>query len=571
VKHAITASAAFAILAMSSAAPSLRAQQPDAVVYTVRAPAPETHYLDVEAAVPTGGRATIEVMMPVWSPGYYRIEDYAAKVDEMKVRAGDGAPLDVEKTQNRWRIQTRGQRSVVLSYRVFCNQRSVTTNYVDASYAVLNGAPTFITIAEQHHRPHDVHLELPPAWPRAMTGLAEAPDRKPNHFRASDYETLVDSPILAGHLGVHEFDVAGKKHYVVSAGDVAAWDADAATRDLKTYVDEVYRFWGFLPYDKYEFLLVFRQGGGGLEHKNSTLSTVSARPATGRGDANRASEPSSAAAATPVPARQEPRMWPGIGLLSHEYFHLFNVKRLRPVELGPFDFEHPPKTGSLWIAEGVTSYYSGLLMERAGLRTRDEYLASLSSLIGGLQNAPGRLLQSVEQSSLDVWNNSNSGVNPNASTVSYYNKGNVIGLLLDARIRRATNGRRSFDDMMRLAYERYGGARGFTPDEFRATAEQIAGRDLKDWFRTAVSTTQELDYGDLLEWYGLRFADSEGSTGRWTLQVRSDATDQQQRHLDAWLARSTRPRARHSPLRVLFGFGLGVSGVGHGAGDAPID
>src|SRR6185295_1193098 len=161
---------------------------------------------------------------------------------------------------------------------------------------------------------------------------------------------------------------------------------------------------------------------------------------------------------------------------------------LRPVELGPFDFEKPPTTGSLWIAEGVTSYYSGLLTERAGLRTRDEYLGSLSSLIGGLQNAPGRLLQSVEQSSLEVWNNSNSGVNPNATTVSYYNKGNILGLLLDAKIRRMTAGRANFDDVMRLGYKRYGGERGFTPDEFRRVAEEIADGDLREWFRKSLSS-----------------------------------------------------------------------------------
>jgi predicted metalloprotease with PDZ domain len=354
-----------------------------------------------------------------------------------------------------------------------------------------------------------------------MTGLAGAPDGHPSHFRAADYETLVDSPIMAGDLGVREFSIAGKPHYVVSVGDVAGWDGERAARDLGTFVQEVQRFWGFLPYDKYVFLLVFRQGGGGLEHKNSTLSTVSARPAAPSAGAN--------------------AMWPGIGLLSHEYFHLFNVKRLRPVELGPFDFEHGPRTGSLWIAEGVTSYYSGLLVERSGLRTRDEYLASLSSLIGQLQTAPGRLQQSVEQSSLEVWGNSNSGVNPNASTVSYYNKGQVMGLLLDARIRRITNGRASFDDVMRRAYERYGGERGYTADQFRASAEQVAGADLKEWFRRSVSSTEELDYDDLLECYGLRFTASGPGADAWKLAVRADATDQQKRNLDAWLRPSLRP------------------------------
>src|SRR5262245_48595113 len=437
---------AIAVLVWAAAPSALFAQRLPPIVYTVRVPAPETHYVEVEAPVPTGRRVSIEMMMPIWSPGYYRIEDYAARVDEVQAKTAGGKPLQVEKTQkNRWQVQTNGQPTVVLSYRVFCNQRSVTTNYVDTQYGVLNGAPTFMTLVERARRPHEVRIELPPTWKRAMSGLDDAPDRKPNHFRAADYETLVDSPIMAGDLLVREFDVAGKKHYVVGAGDVEGWDADGATRDLATYVQEVHRFWGFLPYDKYAFLLMFRQGGGGLEHKNSNLSTVTARPPAGRGAANE-------------------RMWGGVGLLSHEYFHLFNVKRLRPIELGPFDFEKAPTTGSLWISEGVTSYYSSLLVQRAGLRSEDEYLASLSSLIGGLQNAPGRLLQSVEQSSLDVWNNSNSGVNPNANTVSYYNKGNVLGLLLDARIRRATDGRKSFDDVMRLAYKRYGGDRGFTPD-----------------------------------------------------------------------------------------------------------
>jgi predicted metalloprotease with PDZ domain len=221
--------------------------------------------------------------------------------------------------------------------------------------------------------------------------------------------------------------------------------------------------------------------------------------------------------------------------------HLYNVKRLRPIELGPFDFEKAPVTGNLWISEGVTSYYSGLLMTRAGLQSRDEYLASLSSLIGNLQNAPGRLLQSVERSSLEVWENSNSGVAPAATTVSYYNKGHVLGLLLDARIRRQTRGRRSFDDVIRLAYERFGGDKGFTSEQFRHTAERVADGDLSEWFRRSVSSTEELDYSDLLEWYGLRFVPSGGKIGgNWKLEVRPDQTDEQKRNLASWLAPSKR-------------------------------
>lgn len=200
-------------------------------------------------------------------------------------------------------------------------------------------------------------------------------------------------------------------HFVVSAGDADGWDGDRAARDPRTFVEENRRSWGFLPYEKYVFLWLFRPGGGGLEHRDSNLSTVVAKPRP-RADG------------TPAPPDAR---WPSLGLQAHEYFHLFNVKRLRPVEPGPFDFGKAPAAGSLWIAEGATSYYSGLLMTRAGLQVHDEYLASLSSAIGNLQKSPGRLLQSVERSSLEVWENSDSGVNAKNTTVSYYIKGNVMG------------------------------------------------------------------------------------------------------------------------------------------------
>ena len=200
------------------------------------------------------------------------------------------------------------------------------------------------------------------------------------------------------------------------------------------------------------------------------------------------------------------------------------------MELGPFDFERAPTTTSLWIAEGVTSYYGGLIVRRSGLATDEDYLASVSAQIRQLQASPGRLLQTLEQSSADVWNNSLSGVNPAATTVSYYGKGQVVGFLLDAHIRRLTDGRKSFDDAMRLAYRRYSGARGFTPEQFRGVVEETAGADLTDWFKKAIGSTEELDYSEALDWWGLRFGEE------WTLEVRPDATSTQGAHLAAWLS-----------------------------------
>ena len=512
-----------ALLAMGVRPPSVQGQTSRGLTpirYVVRVPAPETHEAIVEATLPAAGRTSLDLMMPTWSPGYYVVEDYAAKVRRIAATAPDGRALAVEKTSaNHWTVQTGGAREVRLTYAVFGQERTVTTNWIDTDYGVFNGAPMFITLAERARRPHEVRMDMPASWPVVMTGLEAAPRGAANTFLAPDYETLVDSPIVAGPLTVRRFEVSRIPHFVVSVGDTEGWDGDRAARDLQRFVEENLRFWGALPYRKYVFLLLFRPGGGGLEHKNSNLSTVVARPRP-RPDG------------TPAPADAP---WPSLGLQAHEYVHLFNVKRLRPVELGPFDFEQAPTTGSLWMAEGVTSYYSGLLMTRAGLQTPDTYLASLSSLIGGLQNAPGRLLQSVERSSLEVWNNSLSGVNASAGTVSYYNKGQVLGLLLDAKIRRATNGRRSFDDAIRLAYRRYGAERGYTPEELRRTFEEVAGVSLASWFQSAVSSPHELDYTDVLEWFGLRFTSGEGPAGAWRLERRPDQTAAQRAHLDAWL------------------------------------
>jgi predicted metalloprotease with PDZ domain len=192
------------------------------------------------------------------------------------------------------------------------------------------------------------------------------------------------------------------------------------------------------------------------------------------------------------------------------------------------------------VAEGLTSYYGELLVGRAGLAGPQDVLGRLSAHVRQLQNSPGRLKQTLEQASFNVWTESFSGVGPNSATgVSYYVKGPVVSFLLDARIRRATGGRKRLDDVMRLAYRRYAGERGFTPEEFRATAEVVAGVDLKEWFRKAIASTEELDYAEALDWFGLRFAPPNGSPPgppSWKLETREDATEAQKGRLRAWFA-----------------------------------
>jgi predicted metalloprotease with PDZ domain len=511
---------ALLVLVLGVAPQSATAQAPAPIVYTVKIPSPETHIAEIEATVPTDGRAAIELMMPIWTPGFYKVEDYAGKVQGLAARTADGKPLQVDQPKkNRWQIQTGGGATVIVSYKLLCQGRSVTTNWVGEDLLVLNGGSAFVTLVDKVPRAHDIRLELPAKWKQAMSVLDAAPGGKPNEFRAPDFDTLVDSPIVAGNLDVQEFEVDGSKHFVVAGGDIAQWDGKRVAGELAKIAAENRRMWGFLPFKRYAFLCVLRQGkgGGGLEHKNSTLVMTNS-----------------------TATRSEGSLASWLGLASHEYFHAFNVKRLRPVELGPFDYEKEPRTTGLWVAEGLTSYYGDLVLPRAGIGGTKEYLARLSSHISTLQKSPGRLVQSLEKASYDVWTSSFSGVGGSDKTISYYVKGPVVGFLLDARIRHATNGAKSLDNMMKLAYERYSGPKGFTADQFRQTAEDVAGVDLKEWFRKAISSTEELDYTEALDWFGLQFAATEGNqaTKTWKLEPRPNASDAQKARWQAWLARS---------------------------------
>ncbi|MEP6715772.1 MAG: PDZ domain-containing protein [Terriglobia bacterium] len=489
-------------LLMSAAAP-MPATPPDPVRYIVRFPEPQRHYVSIEATFPTSGQSAIEVFMPVWTPGSYLIREYARQVEGAVASDPAGRPLRVVKSsKNRWRIDTGGAPAVHFAYRVYCHEMSVRTNWVeggsagDAGFALLNGAATFITLADKVKRPHEVRVELPSQWKTSISAMAGIE----GGFLAPDYDRLVDSPILAGNPSVYKFEVDDIPHYLVNQGEDGVWDGPRSAADVATIVRHYRALWGGLPYRKYVFFNMITEARGGLEHADS-LCMMTSRWAT----------------------RTRAGYIDWLALVSHEFFHAWNIKRLRPIELGPFDYEAENPTRSLWIAEGITDYYARLALHRAGLITRQEYLGegtepargSLSATINTLQSTPGRLLQSAEQASLDAWIKLyRPDENTNNTAISYYTKGAVVGWLLDARIRQLTRGAKSLDDLMRLAYARYSGDRGFTPDEFKATAEEVAGNPLRFFFARTVESTEELDYSEALDWFGLGFRKPIGSEAK---------------------------------------------------------
>lgn len=498
MRPALCRAGIFLTLAFAAAA-----QQLAPIEYVVSIPAPLTHYVQVQARVPTAGRPQVELMMAVWTQ--YVIREYARNVEGVTARTMSGEPLVIAKSRkNRWRIETRGFDPVMVSYRVYCHVLSVQDNWVDGDFALLNGAPTFLTLAEHASRPHDISLILPAGWKTTVTGMAPAPDGAPHHYRARDYENLVDSPIVAGNPVVREFTVDGKAHYLVDVDEDGVFDGPRAAGDLSKIVAEDARLWRGLPYNKYYFLNLLTGPGGGMEHSNS-CALMATHWSTGT---------------TGAYAR-----W--LNLASHEFFHAWNVKRLRPAEPIPGEYEIEPYTKSLGISEGFTSYYAPLIVRRAGLSDDDEFLAVLSRQVRELQNTPGRLVQSLSMSSFDTWikfyRPDENSVN---TAISYYTKGAVAGFLLDAHVRAATQGKKSLDDVMRLALAQNPIERGFTPAQFRTAASDTAHENLAGWFAKVFDSTEELDYGEALGWFGLRFDTNESEHRAW-LGVRTKVQDGQ--------------------------------------------
>lgn len=474
----------FALLApflLLFAVAELRAGDPAPVRYVVSFPEVANHYVEIEATIPTDGQTAPEVFMPVWTPGSYLVREYARNLDRVTAQDLSGTPLPIEKiAKNRWRVAAGGRAAVRLRYRFYARERSVRGNWVEPTFALLNGAPTFLAPVHQPQRPYEISFALPPNWRTVQTPLAPTAD--PTRFTAPDYDTLVDSPVLAGSPEVTRFDVSGVAFYLVTVGGEGVWDNAKVIPPLKRMVEAQRDFWGSLASPApYYFFNVLCDVRGGLEHKNST---------------------------TLMADRWLSRTPGGVGswlsLASHEFFHAWNGKRLRPAALGPFDYEHEAYTRSLWVVEGITSYYQHVLLQRAGVTSQNDGIAAIGSLIGSYYASPGRLVQSLGEASFDTWIKAyRPDENSVNSTISYYSIGSLAGFLLDAEIRVASRGRHSLDDAMRLAYARFSGAHGYTTQDFIAIVNETAGADLTPWIERTIFQAGEFDFQPALDWFGL--------------------------------------------------------------------
>lgn len=452
----------------------------EGVLYTFDFSNRASQYLTVRAVFPVAPNTPLHLAMATWTPGSYLIREYSRNVENLTAQTLEGTPLSPTKiSKNQWTIPSADTEFIEISYDLYAHELSVRGNWIEQDFAVLNGAPTFIYDRAHPKRQAFIQPNPPSDWSGVHTALPQ----KNGRYVAADLDTLIDSPWLMGETKTYAFDIDGVPHKLVNWGEVDVWDGDKSAADVESIVQAEIDFWGHVPYTHYLFLNVIAQRSGGLEHKNSTLMM------TNRWNTDK---------------RETYLNW--LGLVSHEFFHTWNVKRLRPLALGPFDYETETYTRSLWISEGITSYYDDLILARAGLMNETEYLKKLSKQMMQFQTKPGRKTRSLEDVSMDAWiKHYRKDENSLNTAISYYSKGAVVGWLLDMEIRRSTKGVSSLDDVMRRAAKDFSGPSGFTPLDFQHIAEEICGRELNTFFDAYVRGTTELDYTPALQWLGLQF------------------------------------------------------------------
>ena len=468
----------FLLLAIASqAAPKLS--------YTLSMPEPQTHYFEVEMHLQDFKDKYLDLKMPVWAPGSYLIREFPKNVESFTAVAGNKNLKATKISKNTWRVYADKNRDVKIRYKVYAFELTVRTSFVDEMHAYLNGTSVFMYPDKYKNLPSEITVEPYGNWNQISCSLPTVGGNKWK-LKADNYDILADSPMEIGTHRILNFEASGVPHEVAMFGD-SNYDDAKIVADMKRVVEECTKVFGEHPVKgKYVFIIHnVLNGGGGLEHLNSTTLQVARW------------------------GYQPENTYNGfLSLVAHEYFHLWNVKRLRPQPLGPFNYDAENYTNLLWVSEGLTSYYDDLLVRRAGFYTPERYLDIITSSINNVENTPGVKVQSLAESSFDAWIK---GYRPNENSrnaeISYYSKGALIGLLLDLEIMHQTKGAKTLDNVMQNMYQKYYKKldRGFTDAEMQEELEKVAGIKLDDFFHDYIFGTVTPDYAKYFAYAGLKF------------------------------------------------------------------
>jgi predicted metalloprotease with PDZ domain len=454
--------------------------------YSISMPEPENHLFHVELVCKIMDMDTIDFKIPGWMPGYYQMMNYSSGIKNFSVHSQRGSVIPFERSDSStWRIVRRGNDPVRITYDVYSDKRFVAQNFLDTTHAYIVPAATFMYIDKRTNLTVNVTVTPYNSWNNITTGLEKSIGTG-NEFTAPDFDILYDCPILIGNLDeLPSFTVNGIVHRFI-AYKPGTFDRNVFISSLEKTVRAGIDLIGDISYKEYTFIGI-GPGYGGIEHLNNT--TVSF-------NGNGLEKPGAMV-----------RM---LKFLGHEYFHNYNVKRIRPYELGPFDYDRENRTNLLWVSEGLSVYYEYLMVRRAGLMSNEELLSSLEGNINTIENDPGLKYQSLSQSSYETWDDGPFGNKPGVQdkSISYYEKGPVIAMILDFSIRNATENKKSLDDVMRFLYRKYyqNLHRGFTDAEFQQTCQAIAGISLTREFEY-VYTTKDIDYSTYLSYAGLKISE----------------------------------------------------------------
>jgi predicted metalloprotease with PDZ domain len=466
--------------------PTARAALTGTVKYSVSVADLEDKRFRIAVTVEAGDSQAVRFAIPAWTPGYYQILNFHKDITNVRAADSRGRVLSVTQPDERsWQIDRTSTGPVTLTYEV--SARDAGFGFFGSQLEAvsrtgyINGASALMYVVGGKELPATVAVRLPEGW-EVSTSLD--PAGQPNAFKAANYDELIDCPIQMGAFERLDFDVKGTPFAAILVGAKNP-DRSSITEMLKGVSASALDLIGSAPFKRYHYIFHFRQGSfsGGLEHRNSTVLNVS---------------PGSAA---------QPRSL--TELVAHEYFHAWNVKRIRPAVLGPFDYTQKVRTGALWFSEGVTDYYALVLPRMAGLLSEEGFLQGIAGTLRGMQRNEARKKISAEEASMKAWEGGSMGF----GGLSYYDKGRLLGFLFDIKIRAATDGAKSLDDVMRLLDDRYGRYdRGFEEDGILRAINDVSGKDLTEFYARYVRTTEEIPWNDMLREVGLVYQEGDNKS-----------------------------------------------------------
>ena len=461
------------------------------IAYQLRMPKPQNHYFEVEMTLSDFKEKELNLKLPVWAPGSYLVREFSKNLNLVKAFDENGKEIQVvKKTKNTWTVKSNGEKKIKVKYEVYSFELSVRTSFLDLTHGFVSGSCVFMYVDGYKEKKGTLEIVKPTffktistALPKASISIARDCSES---FEFANYDQLVDCPIEIGNQVVFDFMASGVKHTVAMYGE-GNYDIPSLKRDMAKVIETETAVFGVNPNKEYVFIVHnVVEGQGGLEHCNSSTLSVNRWTYGGSDYLN------------------------FLNLVAHEYFHLWNVKRIRPIELGPFDYDQENYTSLLWVMEGFTSYYDELLLLRAGFYTKEEFLNKLQGSINYVEGSVGSRVQPVAHASFDAWIKAYRPTeNSSNTTMTYYTRGYVLGAIFDAMIIDHSKGKQCLDHFLQHLYKKFYVElnRGFSEAEFKTELEKFTGKNLDDFFKKYINGTEILPYAEVFDKVGLNVKD----------------------------------------------------------------